>query len=117
MSSKLQKILLSIFAAMFFVPEILLFTTPSSILSIANNFSEMNIKIPISYLINYQFFVDNPIYPLLIIVVEWVGILGLFILSIKSNKKILAILLGAVLLWLSFILFVGYVVGISMKFS
>ena len=116
MMKKTQKIWMWIFIAMFALPEILFFTTPLSILSIVNNFSETNIKSPIYFFINQQFFTDHPIYLFLILAIEWLGILGLLAMSIKFNKKILYILLGIILAWLSFIIFVGYVVGVSMSF-
>ncbi|OGZ75275.1 MAG: hypothetical protein A3G45_02730 [Candidatus Staskawiczbacteria bacterium RIFCSPLOWO2_12_FULL_37_15] len=114
--TKMQKVWLWIFIAMFAVPEILFFITPLSISSVINNFSGINIRPPIYLFISKQFLTDNPIYPLFAMVIEWVGILGLLIKSIKFNKKIVAVLLGIILVWLSFIIFVGYVVGVSMSF-
>ena len=114
--TKIQKIWLWIFVAMFAIPEILFSFTPLSILSFINNFSETNIK-PIAYFfVNPQFFTDNPICLLFFLAIEWLGVLGLLIMSIKSKKKLFIILLSIVLLWLSFIFFVGYVIGISMSF-
>ena len=72
---------------MFAIPEVLFLTTPLSILSFVNNFSETNIKAPIYFLINSQFFTDHPIYPLSAVAIEWIGILGLLIISIKCKKK------------------------------
>lgn len=108
--SKMQKGLLWLFGAMFLVPEILFFTTPSLISSL-NGKSFLAIS---SLIVNYKIFFSHPFYLLTIIVVEWIGILGLFILCIRTNKKIIAILPFIVLLWLSFIFMIVYVTGVSM---
>jgi hypothetical protein len=107
--SKMQKGLLWLFGAMFLVPEILFLTIPLSILSIINNLSNTGINSPIYYFINSQFFTDHPIYTFIAIIAEWVGVLGLFVLSIKFKKPIFYILLAIVLLWLAFVIFLGYV--------
>ena len=107
--TKIQKIWMWIFIAMFAIPEILFYFTPLSILSFINNFSETNIK-PIAYsFVNPQFFTDNPIYLLLFLAIEWLGVLGLLIMSIKSKKKILSILLGIIILWLSFLIPISFI--------
>ncbi len=99
--SKVQKIWLWVFVAMFVVPEILFYFTPLSILSFLNNFSETNIKSPIYYVVGQQFFTDHIGYLLLAMGIEWFGILGLLIMSIKFKKKILIIGLAILLLWFS----------------
>lgn len=102
--TKMQKIWLWIFIAMFAIPEILFYFTPLSILSFTNNFSQTNIK-PIAYFfINSQFFTDNPAYVLFFLAVEWFGVLGLLAMSIKFKKKIFIILLSIFMLWLSFLI-------------
>jgi hypothetical protein len=109
--TKTQKIWMWIFIAMFTIPEILFFFTPLSILSFTNNFSPTNIK-PIAYsFVNSQFFTDHPGYLLVAIIIEWLGALGLLIISFKSKKKIPSVMLLVVLLWLSFLIFVGYVLS------
>jgi len=110
--TKTQKIWLWIFGLMFVVPEILFITTPALIMSIAGkSFSEIS-----SFVINYSSFLKYPLLLLLIVVVEWIGVFGLFVLSIKINKKLLAILFGVILLWLFFIFVIVYVTGFSMSF-
>ena len=95
---------------MFAVPEIIFFTTPMMILAISGkSFSKIS-----SLFINYQIFFTHPTYLLIVIIVEWIAVLGLFILSIKSNKKIFTASLLIILLWLSFIFMLVYVTGISM---
>ncbi len=113
--NKTTKTWLWIFIAMFAVPEILFFTTISAIASIISNFSETSIIPPIYYFFDKHFFADYPIFPLLIMIIEWIGVLKLLLISIKSNKKIISSLLGVILLWLSFIIYVGYVIGFSMS--
>ena len=111
MLSKIQKTWLWIFVGMFLIPEILFWFTPLSILSFMNNFSEMNIR-PLAYLfINPQFFTDNPTYLFCFLIIEWIGLLGLLVMSIKLKKKLFTVLSGVFLLWIFFILFIGY--GIS----
>jgi len=109
---KLSKIWLWIFLAMFIVPEILFFTTVSLIRSIAGE-SFFSVS---SLIINYGVFFDNPFYLILIIALEWIGILGLLILCIKSRKKVLSVLLSVILVWLSYVFCVVYVTGFSMNF-
>lgn len=113
--TKKQKIWMWVSIAMFAIPEILFFTTPLAILSLVNDFSQTNINPLIYSFISPQFFTDHPIFPLLSIIIEWLGILGLLILSTKCNRKVLAILLSIILLWLTFIIFISYVVGFSMS--
>ena len=112
MLSKIQKIWMWIFIAMFALPEILFFTTPSLMQSILGE-SFLKLSSP---LINYSVFFAHPYYLLIIIFVEWLGILGLSILIIKSGKKILVIVPFLILIWLSFIFCLFYVTGISMNF-
>jgi len=110
MLSKMQKIWLGIFGAMFLIPEILFSTTASLIASIGGeSFYKIN-----SLIVNYRVFFDYPYYLLLIIIIEWVGILGLIVLTLKSNRKILAIFPFLFLLWLSYIFILVYVTGVSM---
>lgn len=108
--TKIQKIWLWIFIAMFALPEILFFTTPIMILDFSGkSFSDLS-----SLFINYSIFFNQPIFLLIIIAVEWIGILGLLMLGLRLNKKLFATLLLIILLWLSFIFSVIYVTGISM---
>lgn len=112
MMTKMQKKLLWLFGAMFLIPEILF----SFILISIINFSNGNIKPLYSLIINEQFFIDNTIYLILFMFIEWIGILGLLILNIRLNKKLIATLLGIILLWMTFIIFVGYIISASMSF-
>ena len=90
---------------MFAIPEILF---SSIFLSVANlmgtNFNTLS-----SIFINDKIFSDKPIYLLIILIVEFIGALGLFVLTIKFNKKLFAILLGVVLLWLFIIFSIAYI--------
>ena len=95
---------------MFALPEIFFSFVVLSIV----NFSKEIISPLYSLVIKEQFFIDHSIYLLVVNAIEWLGVLGLLITSIKFNKKITAIILGIILLWLSLVIFVGYVVGISM---
>ncbi|MFH1967956.1 MAG: hypothetical protein ABIJ84_01055 [bacterium] len=109
MMTKKQKAWLWVFIAMFAVPEILFLITPLSILSFINNFSEANIKAPIYYIISQQFFTDYPVYVLLAMIIEWLGVLGLLIYSFRSHRKATGILLVILLAWLSILIYLGYV--------
>jgi hypothetical protein len=90
------------------VPEVLFWFTPLSILSFSRKFSELNIK-PLAYLFtDSQFFVDHQAYLLFALSVEWLGVLGLLILSIKLKKYILVAMFTIILVWLSFLFTIGY---------
>jgi len=111
--TKIQKIWLGISAAMFLVPEVFF---SFSFLSIANLFGK-DFSPLYTFFIDQQFFVDYPAYLFLALVIEWLGVLALLVLSIKcNNKKFIIVLLSILLLWLSFVLYVGYVISISMSF-
>lgn len=111
MLSKTQKIWLWVFGAMFLIPEILFSTTVSLIVSMnGTSFSKIN-----SLVTNYGVFFDHPYRLLFIIIIEWLGILGLMVLSLKLKKKLLATLLFIILLWISFIFVLVYVTGVSMN--
>ncbi|MFA6369351.1 MAG: hypothetical protein WCX20_03165 [Candidatus Shapirobacteria bacterium] len=101
---KTQKFWLWISIAMFAIPELLFLTTPLTIVSFINNFSEIGINPPIYYIINRQFFVDHFGYVLLVMGIEILGVTKLLITSAKFKQKILTIVLAIFLLWL-FIVF------------
>ena len=111
MLNKKQKIWLYIFGAMFLIPEILFLNIVSSIFALLNNFSATGIKAPISYIFDSQIFYNNPSYVLALISIEWVGVLGMLIVSIKNKKNIIAILLTIVLIILSIVFGLGYMVS------
>ena len=104
-TQKTQKIWLWIFLAMFLIPEILFFTILSSII----NYSEKDFLTLSSFFINDRFFINNPFYFFIVLIFEWIGILGLLIINIKSKNKILAFILGIIFLWLSFISILAYI--------
>lgn len=105
MITKLQKSLLWLFGAMFLIPEILFSSIPLSIANLlGTNFNTLS-----SFFINDKFFSDYPIYFLIILVIEFAGALGLLIFSIKFNKKLFAILLAVILLWLFCIFSIAYI--------
>jgi len=108
---KTQKIWMWIFGAMFVIPEILFFTTPSSVLSFMTNFSGSNIPSPIYFLVSPQFFVDHNFYVFFALAIEWIGVLGLLALSVKFKKKIFVILSGLIFVWVSLVFYVSYVLS------
>ena len=110
--TRTQKIWMWIFIAMFAIPEILFLTTPALVSSFSGkSFSEIS-----SLIVNYKFFLNNPLYLLFIVAIEWVGVLGALVLSIKSNKTVLSVLLGTILLWLFLAFGLVYITGFSMNF-
>ncbi len=110
MMSKTQKIWLWIFGAMFVVIEILF----SFILSIVGFFGK-NISPLYMFFVSQQFFIDHPLYLLVANAIEWAGVLGLLIISIKSKKRVLIVPLVIILLWLSLDFYLGYVLTITMN--
>jgi len=111
----MQKTWLWIFGAMVIFPEVLFWFTPLSIISIFNNFSGPNIEPLIYWLFGAQFFASNTFSLFLVLAIEWIGVAGLLIISIKINKKIIAIFLGIFLVWLSVIFALAYAIS-SMGF-
>lgn len=108
MMSKIQKIWLYIFGAMFLVPEILFFNIPLAVDAFLTNFSEVRIKSPIYYIIDSQFFTDYPSFLIIALFIEWLGVLFLTILLAKLGKKSLAIIFGIISLFILFILYLAY---------
>ncbi len=104
MLSKMQKIWLWIFGAMFIIPEILFSIIPSSII---NYFGKDFLTLS-SLFVNSRFFINNSYYFFITLAIEFIGVIGLFIFSIKLNKKIFIILFSIIILWLLFIFFIGY---------
>jgi hypothetical protein len=78
-------------------------------LSVANNFLGMSIDPLIYSFVSKRFFIDYPIYLIIFMLVEWIGILGLSIFSVKFKKPIFYITLIIILLWLSFVLCISYI--------
>lgn len=105
MLTKKQKIWMWIFLAMFLIPEILFSILPSSIV----NYTGKDFLTLSSIFVNSRFFINNPLYFFVALVIELISILGLLIISIKNNKKIFIILFGTILLWLLFVFFLAYV--------
>jgi len=104
--TKLKKIWMWIFIAMFALPEILFSFTLSMVDFLGKNIAPLYV-----FFIGHQFFIDHPIYLLIANATEWLGVLGLLVISAKANKKILAVLLGIILLWLSIELYFGCVIN------
>jgi len=105
MLSKMQKIWLGIFGAMFLIPEILWSPIVSFLLFFlgleqANLFS--------IFFKNYDF---NIFISLIIILVEFIGAFGLFIINMKIENKLFSIIFGIISFWLIFIMFLS--VGFS----
>jgi hypothetical protein len=109
---KSEKVWLWASLAMFLVPEILFFTSPALIMSLnGKSFSEIN-----SLVIRYDIFFDYPVYLLIIIAIEFLGILSLLIFSIKKRKILFAVLLFSILIWLFFIFALCHITGITISF-
>src|SRR5687768_10307584 len=106
MLSKMQKTWSWIFGAIFLIPEIIFFTIPSTIINYSTKGDFLALY---SFFVNRSFFIDNWSYAFVVLTIEIIGVLGLFIISIKSRQKVFAILLILVLLWLCFIAFIGYI--------
>jgi len=104
MLSKIMKIWMGIFIAMFAIPEILFSIIPSSII----NYSGKLFLTLSSLFFDSKFFINNPFYFFIIIIVEFIGVLGLLIISVKNKKIIFIILLTIILLWLLLVFFLGY---------
>ena len=100
-----QKIWMWIFIAMFAIPEILF----SIILSSIINYHGKDFLTLSSLFVNGRFFINNPFYFFITIIIEMIGVLGLLVISVKTKKIIFIILLGIILLWLLLIFFLGYV--------
>jgi len=105
--TKMQKKLLWLFGAMFLIPEILF----SIILSSIVNYSGKDFLTLTSIFVDSRFFINNPTYFLIILIIELIGITGLLFLSIKNRRKIMSTILIIILLWLIFIFFLGSVSG------
>ena len=100
-----KKIWMWIFIAMFAIPEILFSVTLSSII----NYHGKDFFTISSLFVSGRFFINNPFYFFVTIIIELIGVLGLLVISIKNKKIIFIILSGVILLWLLFIFFLGYV--------
>ena len=110
--TKTQKIWLWISVAMFVVPEVFFsFLTLSVISFFGKDFLPL-----ITKFIDQQFFTDHPIYLIYALAVEVVGVLILAIISFQRNKKPVAIFLSIIFLWLTFVLYMGYMISFRMSF-
>ena len=110
--TKIQKVWLWVFSAMFIIPEILF----SFIVSFfASLYGVGNFPFLYEYFINPQFFIDNPTYLFIILIIECLGMLGLLVWNVKFNNYRYKIILTAIttltLILLLFIFFVGYLVS------
>lgn len=97
MLSKMQKGLLWLFSAMFLVPEILFLNT---IVFIGFFFS---IDVPTIFSIFIKGNDFSQIIFIFSIIIEIIGVFGLFVFSIKFRKVSFSIILGIIILWLLFI--------------
>jgi hypothetical protein len=90
---------------MFLIPEVLFLNIPLSVANIlGKNFTVIAVA-----LFSEQFLVDHPIYFSIAAIIEWLGVLGIFVLSLKLNKKTIAVLVGLILVWLSIVFYIAYV--------
>jgi hypothetical protein len=111
--TKTQKIWLWVSVAMFVVPEVLC----SFLLSSFANLLGRELSPLYTIFIKQQFFTDHPMYLFLLLAIEIAGLLILLIINIRYRKSvIISILLSILLLWLLFVLYIGYVVAFSMSF-
>ena len=107
--TKKEKIWWWIFFGMFIVTEIFFSFAYLAISFFTNGvvngyFSEVLVNGFTSLLIDYHFFLFHPMYLLFFLIVEWLGALGLLIMSIRiKSKKILTVLLLIILLCLSYL--------------
>lgn len=105
MLSKIQKTWLWIFGAMFVVSEVIFSIIISSIVNWFNGEEFITLH---SFFIDSRFFINHWPYFFGVLIIEMVGVLGLFIISLRLRKKMQLILLGIIFLWLIFIFFIGY---------
>lgn len=97
MMTKIQKIWMWVFGAMFALPEILFLNIMSFVIYFLGG------SIPTIFSLISNGYHISPTYFLIILSIEIFGVLGLFILSIKFNRRLFAVLLGIIFLWLVFI--------------
>lgn len=105
--TKIQKIWLSLFSVMFLLPELLFSPIILSVLFLFGiNFSPIMFSV-----IKEQFFLDHQFFSFLPVVIEILGIIGLFNFNSKLNKtkykKLINTFLILIILFLSFILFLS----------
>jgi hypothetical protein len=104
--TKIPKIWLGVFVAMFMVPEVLFSFLTSLVLF------NVHFLPPVYLFRNEQFFLDHQNYAFVALGIEIIGLLGLFIFNIKYNNKksknILTIILSLLLLITSFVLYFGW---------
>ena len=105
MMSKTQKIWAWIFGAMFVVPEVLFLVIPSSII----NYSNKLFLTLVTPFFDSKLFINSPKIFFVVLILELVGVLGLFVISVKSKKKLISVLLVVIFLWLAFLLFLAYI--------
>jgi len=97
----MQKIWLGIFGVMFLIPEILW----SPILSFLLFFLGVEQTNLLSiFFKNYDFSI---FISLIIVLVEFIGAFGLFIINMKIKNKLFSVIFGIILLWLIFIMFLS----------
>lgn len=105
MLSKIQKIWTWIFAAMFIVPEVLFLIIPSSII----NYTGKTFLTLLTPFFDSRFFINHPSLFFTVLIIELLGLVGLFAITIKANKKLFAICLLLISLWLIFLIFLAYI--------
>lgn len=97
----MQKGLLWLFGAMFLIPEILFF----NIIVFIGFF--LGIDVPTFFSIFIKGYNFSQIISILFIIIEIVGVFGLLMLSVKFRKISFSIILGIIILWLLFILYLA----------
>jgi len=107
--TKIQKIWMWIFIAMFAVPEILFLSIPLSLANILG----YNFSAPVAIIFGDQFLSNNAIF-FIFALAELVGAGGLLILFVRTKKIAVSIFLAIILIWL---LFIFYIAGVYSTMS
>lgn len=114
--NKIQKTWLRVFITMFAIPELLF----SPVILIILSFLGLNINPIMFNLIGEQFFTNNPDFILLIIIIEIIGLSGLWFFNIKFNKNkykiFISILLPVIIIALILLAWLGHILA-HMKLS
>ena len=110
--TKIQKIWLGVFLAMFVAPEVLFSFLLSSVAQLFGRTFPSILYSP-----NQQFFTDHPIYLFFALAVELLGVFLLLIFNFQHKKnKFVSALLLIIFLWLVIVFYIGYIIAFRMSF-
>ena len=106
--TKIQKIWLGVFLAMFVAQEVLFSFLLSSVAQLFGRTFPSILYSP-----NQQFFTDHPIYLFFALAVEFWGVFLLLIFNFqhKKNKFVSALLFLIIFLWLVIVFYIGYIIA------